>query len=197
MTLARAKSKEDKLQKHQAIIDAAAELFKQQQSLPTVATIAKVSGQAKGTVYLYFSSKETIYLNLLQQHYRFWFTQITSTLEHSHSLAQVLNSLIMYPSREEVFFNLASLSCSILEPATDEQYKTEYLEWFNQQFVELAKSLHQQFPTLTEQQAHHLLNDSHALILGIWQQKSRQSEIPFSSMAKTALARLWKGYFSK
>ncbi|NRA59456.1 MAG: TetR/AcrR family transcriptional regulator [Psychrobium sp.] len=197
MTLARANSKEDKLQKHQAIIDAAATLFKQQQCLPTVATIAKSSGQAKGTVYLYFSSKEAIYLNLLQQHYRFWFQQILSTLKSSHNLADIINCLLLYPEQEEVFFNLASLSCSILEPATDDEFNLQYRQWFNQQLQLIAQSMHQQFPTLSEQQALNLLTDSHALILGLWQHKSKQPELTFTSIAKTALARLWKGYFVK
>jgi len=197
MTASRANTVEDKQLKHQAIIDAAAQLFQHDLTLPTVATIAKTSGQAKGTVYLYFSSKETIYLSLLKQHYQLWFEQLQETLTTTQSLAELLNCFVQYPFEDALFFPLASLSCSTLEPGCDDSVKGEYYQWMNDNFIQLSAQISQQFPMLNEAQALALFNDSHAQILGLWQQQQRHLETDLKSHAKAALARLWKGYFSK
>jgi len=197
MSLVRAKTKEDKLHKHQAIMDSAESLFRQHHTLPTVATIASNSGQAKGTVYLYFSSKEAIYLSLLMQHYQQWFTQITQTVEQHQSLGLMLNAFLEYPLGDELFLNLANLSSPMLEPNVDDELLELYYASFNQQSNNLAQLISQQFPSLNLPQSQSLVSDSHALILGLWQQRKRQPELEFETSAKAALARLWKGYFSK
>ena len=197
MGLARAKTKEDKINKHQAIMDSAESLFRQNTTLPTVAIIAKESGQAKGTVYLYFSSKEAIYLSLLIHHYDVWFKQINETVTQHQSLGLMLNAFLKYPLSETVFLNLANLSSPILEPNVDDELRTHYYESFNRQSQQLAQLITQQFPSLNLQQSLSLVSDSHALILGLWQQRKRQPKLHFETSAKAALARLWKGYFSK
>lgn len=193
----RANTAEGKQQKHQAIIDAAAELFQHDLTLPTVATIAKKSGQAKGTVYLYFSSKETIYLSLLQQHYKIWFEQLHETLNTTQSLAELLNCFVKYPLEDALFFPLASLACSTLEPACNEKVRDDYFLWINDNFNQLSAQISHQFPMLNHGQALALFNDSHAQILGLWQQRQRHLDADFEANIKAALARLWKGYFTK
>lgn len=193
----RANTDQEKQQKHQGIIDSAAELFQQNFTLPTVATIAKHCHQAKGTVYLYFSSKETIYLSLLKQHYQVWFSELQHTLTTTQSLAELLNCFVKYPLENTLFFPLASLSCSTLEPSCDEQIRNEYYQWMNNHANQIAGQIHQQFPMLGQTQALSLYNDSHALILGLWQQRQRQTDEDFQAHLKAALARLWKGYFAK
>jgi|GEM_PF-1834883 len=197
MSLARAKTKEDKIHKHQAIMDSAESLFREHQTLPTVATIAKNSEQAKGTVYLYFTSKEAIYLSLLMQHYQRWFCQISQTVEQNQSLGIMLNAFLQYPLSDELFLNLANLSSPMLEPNVDDELLGLYHESFNKQSHALAELITAQFPSLPLQQSLSLVSDSHALILGLWQQRKRQPELTFETSAKAALARLWKGYFSK
>jgi AcrR family transcriptional regulator len=197
MTASRANTLEDKQLKHQTIIDAAAHLFQHDLTLPTVATIAKTSGQAKGTVYLYFSSKETIYLSLLKQHYAIWFSQLNQTLTITHSLAELLNCFVKYPLEDALFFPLASLSCSTLEPGCNDTVRHDYYQWMNDNFSQLSAQISQQFPMLNDAQALAFFNDSHAQILGLWQQKQRHLDADFGASAKTALARLWKGYFAK
>jgi len=197
MTASRANTLEDKQLKHQTIIDAAAQLFQHDLTLPTVATIAKTSGQAKGTVYLYFSSKETIYLSLLKQHYEEWFNQLNNTLKTTHSLAELLNCFVKYPFEDALFFPLASLSCSTLEPGCNDDVKDEYYQWMNDNFTQLSVQISHQFPMLNEAETLALFNDSHAQILGLWQQQQRHLDADLESNAKAALARLWKGYFSK
>ena len=66
MAIKRAYGGEDKRARRAAILAAAAALFGDGRGdLPTAHAIAKACGLAKGTVYLYFSSKEAIFSALL------------------------------------------------------------------------------------------------------------------------------------
>ncbi|WP_174286276.1 TetR family transcriptional regulator [Sphingomonas bacterium] len=66
MAVKRAYGGEDKHARREAILAAAAALFGDGRGdLPTAHAIAQASGLAKGTVYLYFSSKEAIFSALL------------------------------------------------------------------------------------------------------------------------------------
>ncbi|WP_297924663.1 TetR/AcrR family transcriptional regulator [uncultured Agitococcus sp.] len=56
----------DKLLRRADFINAAHQLFREQKILPSVADIAKSAGLAKGTVYLYFKTKEEIFIALLE-----------------------------------------------------------------------------------------------------------------------------------
>ena len=194
MTSAKAKTKADKQQKHQAIIDVAAALFQQEQHLPTVATIAKICGQAKGTIYLYFSCKESLFLSLLQQKYQQWFDHIEQTLTGTHQLSELINCFAR-PTSDDVFLNLAALSSSTLEPAVDDEFIATYRQWFQAELVKLAELLSLKYPVLSTSLALNLMSNSHALMLGVWQQTRHQDQL-FGSEITPALARLWKGYFS-
>lgn len=58
----------DKQARRDAILAAASQLFLlSPDKLPSAAMIAEAAGLAKGTVYLYFSTKEAIFMALLQQ----------------------------------------------------------------------------------------------------------------------------------
>ena len=91
--------------------------------------------------------------------------------------------------------NLASLSSSSLEPAVDHEFITQYKQWIDDEFNNLAILLNQQYPILTTALGLTLMANSHALMLGIWQQTRHQPEL-FTEQATAALARLWKGYFA-
>jgi AcrR family transcriptional regulator len=63
---ARAYAPDDKRARREAILDAARRLFAAGTGdLPSVAHIAEAAGLAKGTVYLYFPTKEAIFADLL------------------------------------------------------------------------------------------------------------------------------------
>ena len=62
----RAIAEDEKLAKRRSILDAALALYlENSRELPSVSRIAEASGLAKGTVYLYFRTKEEIFLALL------------------------------------------------------------------------------------------------------------------------------------
>lgn len=59
-------SEEERLSRRTALLDAARRLYREQGTLPTVSNIAKAAGIAKGAVYLWFRSKEEIFVAILE-----------------------------------------------------------------------------------------------------------------------------------
>jgi AcrR family transcriptional regulator len=69
MKLQRAIGVEDKAERRQEILDAAESLYlKHPDRIASVAEVAEAAGLAKGTVYLYFPSKEEMLLALHERH---------------------------------------------------------------------------------------------------------------------------------
>lgn len=59
-------SEEERSSRRTALLDAARRLYRETGTLPTVSDIAKAAGMAKGAVYLWFQSKEEIFVALLE-----------------------------------------------------------------------------------------------------------------------------------
>jgi len=62
-------SDEERFSRRSALLDAALRLYREQGTLPTVSNIAKAAGIAKGAVYLWFRSKEEIFVTILEAAY--------------------------------------------------------------------------------------------------------------------------------
>jgi AcrR family transcriptional regulator len=77
----RAMGSEDKEVRRQAILDAVEKLFiRHPDRMANVAEVAAAAGLAKGTVYLYFPSKEEMLLALHERHVAHFFAQLTKKL---------------------------------------------------------------------------------------------------------------------
>jgi AcrR family transcriptional regulator len=59
-------SEEERFSRRTALLDAARHLYRERGTLPTVANIAKSAGVAKGAVYLWFRSKDEIFVAILE-----------------------------------------------------------------------------------------------------------------------------------
>lgn len=68
----RATSNTDKERKYEMILATTLELYKRDRCLHTAAQISQEAGIAKGTLYLYFHTKEEIYMELLWRNFRRW-----------------------------------------------------------------------------------------------------------------------------
>lgn len=99
----------EKALKRQSILDAAARIFaKDLNNLPSVISIAKASGLAKGTVYLYFKTKEEIFLALLSEQYETLLLEILSLLDSEIENKHIIPELITILTR---FMALKAHSC--------------------------------------------------------------------------------------
>jgi AcrR family transcriptional regulator len=77
----RAMSPEQKQERRRAILDAALQLF-QEMSFDAIGIneVAKRAGVAKGTVYLYFTTKEELFLALQSEAFESWFDEMDARL---------------------------------------------------------------------------------------------------------------------
>jgi AcrR family transcriptional regulator len=82
LTRQRARTPDQKNMRAQAVLDAAWALFQDQDfDAITVARIAERAGLAKGTVFLYFASKEALFLEALRRELAAWLLEFNAWLE--------------------------------------------------------------------------------------------------------------------
>lgn len=78
----RATDDEAKRERKRAIVDAALALFEalDDYHAVTMSNVAREAGLAKGTLYLYFDSKEELFLHALNEHLAEWFEELAGSL---------------------------------------------------------------------------------------------------------------------
>jgi len=126
----RAYSDEEKLEREQKIIDAAdALLAEKSYSTINMSEIARTADLAKGTVYLYFQTKEELFLALFQRR----FTSLAQSLEMALSALDsptsktaVCDILVEYSVREKQLMRLMALSNLIFEHNISYEKAREY-----------------------------------------------------------------------
>lgn len=125
--LRRARQSSEKLERRCQILGAAELLFAQGEGeLPTVQAIADRAGLAKGTVYLYFTTLEEIFLSLLGEHMVKWMSEAQEKLRRlkppitPDKVAATMNA---YPVSHPVVMRLASVAAfQIARPGMEEAY---------------------------------------------------------------------------
>lgn len=113
----RAASADQKDLRRGDILAAAATLFERQPyEAITMNHVAKAAGVAKGTLYLYFPTREALFLQLLGQHYAGWFDALDARLRQprlsAHAWAEwVAGELLARP----LFLRLVAILHVVLE----------------------------------------------------------------------------------
>jgi len=74
-------SEEERFSRRAALLDAARRLFLARGTLPTVLDIARTAGMAKGAVYLWFRSKEEIFVALLEANFLALISRLLPVIE--------------------------------------------------------------------------------------------------------------------
>lgn len=114
---------EDKQARREVILEAALALFLEDtRRLPTVAAVAARSGLAKGTVYLYFDSKEQIFASLLVRDWLHFIGLIADFFDHSagtqeERLAGFIDFYVAHILEHPELMRLDSIGYAMLEPA--------------------------------------------------------------------------------
>ncbi len=129
----RAVTDEQKALRYQQIIDAAASLFELSDFTDiSMANIAKEAGVGKGTLFLYFRSKEDVFLSLARQRLEQWFDHVDRQLEHRaligcHSRIKQLVDLLVSSLADDVLVRLMVILDDTLErniaPVTERAFK--------------------------------------------------------------------------
>lgn len=200
----RARDGGEKEARRQDILDAADLLFAERHDLANVADIAAAAGLAKGTVYLYFQSKEEIYLALHLRHVEQFFTRLITRLKsartfHFSEMQALANEHILAP---RTYLPLGAccigFAAGAVPAAASAHFQARITEWLQ----EAGAGLERHFPRLARGEGLRLLNHSYAIMLGLYSLlRSEQSNDPkcpqirgignFRDEAPLALMRYW------
>ncbi|MFD2231477.1 TetR family transcriptional regulator [Alkalimarinus sediminis] len=202
----------EKAARRQSILDAAKTLYLADTSaLPSVISIARKAGLAKGTVYLYFKTKEEIFLAMLSEDYQTLMIEVIKLLDAPSSpdelVDDLLTTLIRFLDDNPLFMPLASMASPVLEQNVEIKIVGEFKLMLIDKINLIDELFRKAFPQFPEGQCGSLLLHTNALILGLWQMqnwpeklKPLQQQYPFNTVIPDfkkdlalSLKNLWKG----
>lgn len=153
------------------IVDLAGKiLLKKEYADLSMDLIAKEAGIAKGTLYIYFQSKEELGLEVLERDYVDWFSSLSNAL-HECSIKnseQLTNWIVKSLRSQPRFLKLIPIGASILEANVTEEFILRHKLKLSAGLEGAAKALHIAFPSLTIKQASLLLVQIHIVVIGTW-----------------------------
>lgn len=170
----RARTAKEKDARRISLLDAALQLLLANNgTLPTVNAIAAKAGVAKGTAYIYFKSKEAIYMALFEQQLFAWFEEVRQQLRfHSGDINHsIVDALLSFKQNQPYVWLLASLSHFTLEPALNKNdllhHKTKLTKEYRSTAQKIAEAIDRDLNDIDDIQMR--LLQSYAYLLGCWQ----------------------------
>lgn len=164
---------EEKEARRGELLAAARQLFLEHDGrLATVTEVAERAGVAKGTVYLYFQTKEELYVT----HYEELMTALLARLrdvcaDASRDVrAGVVDAICAFVDEQPDFLRLGSLMNGVLEQNLSDEFIEAYKSRLGEALLATAAALVQALAPLSPDEASRLFLRSYALALGLWQQ---------------------------
>jgi AcrR family transcriptional regulator len=167
---ARAMGTDDKEARRSTILDAAERLFMQNHALANVADVAEAAGLAKGTVYLYFQTKEEIYFALHLRHVEGFFTTLITRLAdpRAFDFLQMAEMAREHMIADRTYMPL----CATCMGFSEKSVPVELYELFDRKLIgwitEAAAGLEKHFPKLPKGEGVRLLKHSYAMMIGLY-----------------------------
>lgn len=174
----RAFAVEDKLARRDVILEAARALFMAGDGdLPSAAQIAEAAGLAKGTVYLYFRSKEEIFAALLLAGWSALLAEVGIVLsrsqdERTEKIAAFLATYVSYLHAHPELLRLDALGYGVLEQNMGAKALGEFKLSLTNRLTK-AGIIADAALDLPEGQGFRLLMRTYALTRGLWQSTKR------------------------
>ncbi|GGX62334.1 TetR family transcriptional regulator [Saccharospirillum salsuginis] len=202
----RARAPEQKAARREALLAAAAHCFMTNgHRLPSAAEVARAAGVAKGTVYLYFSTKESMFLALLGHQLRTVLDRLNTLDQHADLADQLADRLLAFVREEPSFLPLSALLQSVLEHNLDVETLRTFKRELSGALASTGAQLEQAFQLPAGMGSRALLH-SYASMLGIWQfvqwpgalagEESNPEFAPlrrdFEEELKWVLVRIWR-----
>ena len=170
-TKSRAIGSDDKEERRQAILDAAERLFvKHPERMASVSEVAAAAGLAKGTVYLYFPSKEEMLLALHERQVAHFFTHLMRRIVQAQPVdfddvfRITREHLIRLPGYLELTSRCFALMDREIPADKALAFKTRVAQTLGRAGVELERHFRTGPGTGVA-----LLMHSYGLIVGLWQ----------------------------
>lgn len=207
-------AKEKDLRRESLLMAGLTLLVENRGQLPTVSAIASKAGVAKGTAYIYFQTKESIYMALLEQNLYGWLDEFRHQLRFVKTdiVQGIIDSLLSYEKKQPHLWKLASLGHFQLEPSIDKKDLLSHKTRLAQEYRASAKAIVAKsgLPEQAVDTAQATLLKSYTYLLGCWQVACSPVSIQdllkgpglhllqpeFKQLAQQGLSALWIDFFS-
>ena len=205
----RAVGAEDKSERRAAIVRAAAALLQRDPSARfAVEAIARRAGLAKGTVYLYFGSRDEVLLALHDQQSHELFDVLERALSAADSHGRrVVEGGLAYLRGHPEFYPIAANCRHMLDTNIGTGAALDFKLGIARRLEPLGRRIEELYPGLARGEGVALLTNCYAMIIGLWQQadpplslrKVMQRpemaifRIDFEKQLVAALLDLWEG----
>ncbi len=169
----RAREDWQKVERAQAILDAAESLLvEKRNTVPTVEQVARRVGVAKGTVYLYFPTKEAIFLAMFQTRCFAWCEDVmTRVVAQGEGLTaeSMVDAILAYPQANPIVLDLASYSAAHLQSDVQFDSVVAFKKGLNERLGAIGTVAETAVPDLADGHGYRALVMSYAYLLGLWQ----------------------------
>ncbi len=168
----------DKHERHHSILDAAERLLlRSPDRIANMAEVAQEAGLAKGTVYLYFPSKEELLLALHERNIGSFFKLLIALLDRhaAVTIEDVLALMRTHIVAPPLFLPLASRCFGVMDQHVPAATAHAFMQRMAERLERAGVGLERHFAVLTPGDGVMLLRHSYALILGLWQMAGNAS----------------------
>jgi len=169
----RAVAPEEKSERRSAILRAAEDLLHADPggAAITVENLARRAGLAKGTVYLYFRTREDVLLQVHRERLHGLFDELQAALEAPRVDAayHAVRATLRYLGAHPEFLPLATGCRSLLETNTSAQAAYEFKLALGARLGRIGARIEEIYPGLARGDGMALLMSSYALMIGLWQ----------------------------
>lgn len=162
----------DKEERHNAILDAAEALFVQHpERMASVAEVAEAAGLAKGTVYLYFPSKEEMLLALHERQVAQFFVEVMKRLDAPGAVDfdAIFEVTSKHLIRVPGYLALTSRCFGMMEREIPTETALAFKTRVGQILVLAGAGLERHIPALAPGDGVTIFLHSYGLIVGLWQ----------------------------
>lgn len=172
MTKRRARTDEQKQERKQALLDAAWTLFQESgYDEISITGVTKLAGVAKGTFYLYFKTKEELFIAIMEQLFVAFFDQVDAGLQqmsgHQPTPEEIADlfqrSLDAQPSLSRLF----AILHPVLEQNIDYDTAVGFKRMLLERIITTGSLLESCLPFLQPGEGAEFVLRSYALVIGI------------------------------
>ncbi len=168
----RARSAEEKEARRNTILQAAWDLYEASEGkFPTVLSIAQKTGLSKGTIYLYFKTKEEIFLSQCVFKLKEWFDTILQSVKYEpHQTAkEVVVQYVGYLIENPLVLKITSMAKSVLEDNIDDEFVYRTKLEIADLLTDAGEMMANTVPNVTRKEGTKFILRAYSLISGMWQ----------------------------
>jgi AcrR family transcriptional regulator len=161
----------EKSKRRKAILDAAQSLYEKRGFAgSTMSTLAQQVGVAKGTLYLYFQTKEEVFLALTREGYAAWFDAVEAALEAADggtlSVEQVVAIMTDALVARPVFVRLLAQLHTTLEQNIEYDAALRFKRFLRERLAVTGAQLERVLPFLGKGEAATVLAQTQVVAIG-------------------------------